>query len=119
MNNNRFSDNMLSNNKNTKKFIHKEHIISEITEFLINIESLGKKINSAFMMTLVTKPFNNTLIHRFEVPIIPNKRNFINKDTRFFWEIHTKNLTRIGNIMSTGDIFSSKNRPIFTRILYS
>ena len=60
---------------------NKEHIICKVTKFFINIESLGKEIDSTFMMSLIAEPFNYTLVHIFKISIIPNQGNFINKNT--------------------------------------
>lgn len=63
MNNNRFTNNVFSNDEHTEILIDKEHIISQITKFFINVERLRKEIYPAFMVTLIAKPFNNSFIH--------------------------------------------------------
>ena len=63
MDNYRLTDDMLCNDEDTKILIDQEHIIGQIAKLLINIKGLRKEIDPAFMMTLISEPFNNTLIH--------------------------------------------------------
>ena len=103
--------------KNTKILIYKVHIISQITKLFINIECLREKIYPAFMMPLISEPLNNTLIHRLEVTIIPNQRNFINKYTRLFRKPYIEYLFRLFDVKCAGKLFSCINVPTTFPIL--
>lgn len=117
MNNNRLANNMFSDDKHPQILIDKIHIIRQITEFLIYIESLRKEINTALMMTLIAEPFYHTFVHIFEIAVIPYKANFINKNTRLFRKINIENHFRVINIKGTGQMLSSIHIPILFLIL--
>lgn len=63
MNDNRLTNNMLSNDKNPEIFIDQKHIIGKITQLFIDIKGLTKKIHTTLVMTLIPEPLDNTLIH--------------------------------------------------------
>ena len=42
------------------------------------------------MMTLISEPLYNTLVHIFEIAVIPYKTDFIDKYTRLFRKINIK-----------------------------
>lgn len=77
-----FADDSFSDGKNTSKILMEVHSITEITNLLIDVESLRSHIDLDMIMALQLEEITNTGFKYLIVSIIPDHTNLIQKQQR-------------------------------------
>lgn len=109
-------DNPFGIGENPEFLFDKVHFIRKVTDFLVNIKSLGEQIDSDFTVALELEPVPDLGVEVFEIAVVPDHADFINEENRVGGEFYISNIFVIYEITAR-DFFCRENRDTLFLIL--
>lgn len=102
--------------ENPELLIEQVHIISQVTDFLVDIKALGGTDDLDLAMPLEFEPVPDRHREGLKASIVPDHADFINNEERPRLKLIVTDILH-GNIVTAGDTISRVDRPATSQML--